>query len=179
MAIMAKSNAANSKQPAKFAWIVAGIFAFAIGLVFPLQAALTQHFPLWLSANHYVPGELEVTQFHLPTRRSGPRIDGQIHPGGQHITTSGHHLNIERFVDPKDIPGRRVPLRGEIEGQRIAVLYLPKDADVLRWWDLPAVVLPETIQRASSSVFPTTALGLALVAFGAFCLRRGFPPSRG
>ena len=87
---------------------------------------------LWLYADHYVPAELEVKRFDPKPGDGGQGrlIEGVIHPGGEPVWTSDSDLAIRQFVSPADQTGRRVPLRGEIEGQRLAVWYWPKYTEV-------------------------------------------------
>ena len=154
-------------------WGALGLVALLIGAVWLLLAA--RHFNLWLYADHYVAAELEVTRFHpQPGPRSqGRTIEGVIHPGGAPALTSDRDLAIRQFVDPNESAGRRVPLRGEIEGRRLAVWYWPEHAGQVRWWHPPTVVMPGATQ-VGGVVVRDLLLGVAFVGGGLFCFRRGF-----
>src|SRR5215203_2397789 len=163
----------TSPWPA-FRWIVLGIFCFMMGFLFIL---LGLHIiPLWLNAEHYVAGELEVTRFDAGDgrpRRTGRTIEGVIHPGGEPVQASEGYINIAQFVDPNDITGRRIPLRNEIEGRRLAVLYWPEQSAVKRSSDLPQVVMPGATLRGGLIVRQLL-LGAAFVGASVFCVRRGY-----
>ena len=168
----------NGDRPVSLAglwWYLLGLLAFMIGALAMIVAM--EHFPLWLYADHYVAAELEVTRFHpqRSRRSSGPpdraTIEGIIHPGGERVLAKSVHLAIAQFVDPNDTTGRRLPLRGEIEGQRLAVWYWPEHDDVTCWWHAPTVVRPEAVARARDLVVPTVLIGAAFVGVGLYCFR--------
>ena len=154
-----------------FKWGSFGLLTLYIGLVFFMLAA--RDFNRWLYADHYVAAELEVTRFHPEpsgSRNKGRGIEGVIHPGGAKIWTSDGELAIKRFVDPGDRTGRRVPLRSEIEGTRLAVWYWPDHADVNRWWYPPMVIMPEAIPP--SVIVRDVLSSAAFFGVGLFCLLR-------
>src|SRR5215211_3356426 len=98
---------ATSPWPA-FRWMVLGIFSFMMGVLFALAGL--HIFPLWLNADHYVAGELEVTRFDAGDgrpRRTGRTIEGVIHPGGEPALATEGDIDIAQFVDPNDVTGRR------------------------------------------------------------------------
>lgn len=154
-------------------WGALGLLALLIGTVWLLAAAPS--FNLWLFADRYVVAELEVKRFQPKPGEGGQGrfIEGVIHPSGEPVVTSDTYLSIRRFVDPNDTTGRRVPLREEIEGQRLAVWYWPRHADVERWWHPPTVVMPGAT-RKGGVVVCNVLLGGAFVGVGLFCVRRGF-----
>src|SRR5215203_1940385 len=164
---------ATSPWPA-FRWIVLGIFSFMIGFLFILAGL--HILPLWLNSDHYVAGELEVTHFDAGDgrpRRTGRTIEGVIHPGGEPVQAIEGNIDITQFVDPNDITGRRIPLRNEIEGRRLAVLYWPGQSAVKRSSDLPQVVMPGATQRGGLIVRQLI-LGAAFVCVSVFCVRRAY-----
>ena len=88
------------------------------------------------------------------------------------MVTSDRDVAIKRFIRPGDHT-RNEPLPEEIEGQRLAVSYWPRHAEVKRWWHPPTVVSLGEIPRgpvAVLNVFP----GVALIGLALFCFRRGF-----
>jgi hypothetical protein len=154
-------------------WCALGLAPLLIGIVCFLIAAL--HLNLWLYADRYVAGELEVTRFD-PTpgqENQGRTIEGVIHPGGERAFTSDRDIAIGRFVDAKDTTGRRVPQPSEIEGRRIDVWYWPKHAEVAQWWHPPTVVMPGTTQPGGKVVLHLV-LGVAFVALGFVVMRLGW-----
>lgn len=164
---------ATSAWPA-FRWMVLGIFCFMLGVLFTLAGL--QVFPLWLNADHYVAGELEVTRFDAGDgrpRRTGRTIEGVIHPSGEPVRATEGDIDIAQFVDPDDITGRRVPARNEIEGRRLAVLYWPEQSAVKRPSDLPQVVMPGATQ-GGGLVLRQLSLGIAFVGVSVLCVRRGY-----
>ena len=154
-------------------WSALGLLALLIGAVWFLMAA--RHFNLWRYADHYVAAELEVTRFHPQPgpRGQGRIIEGVIHPSGEPIQTSDSYIAIRQFVDPNDVTGRRVPLRGEIEGRRLTVWHWPEHAGMKRWWHPPTVVMPGAT-REGGAVVRDVLIGVVFVGGGLFCFRRGF-----
>lgn len=158
------------------AWCVPAVFVLFIGGWFVLDAAM-RHFHYWLYADQYVPAELEVTRLDpRPMRRGqGLTIKGVIHPGGEQVQTNARDIAISQFVAPNERATRRVPLRGEIEGQRLAVLYWPEHPGVgeWNWWHPPTVIMPGATETGGA-VVRNLLLGIALGGIGVFCLRRGY-----
>ncbi len=154
-------------------WLGLGLLALLIGAVWFLAAARPLN--LWLYADYYVAAELEVTRFQPKPGEKGQGrfIEGVIHPSGESIQTSDTYIAVRQFVDPKDVTGRRVPLRSEVEGRRLTVWYWPEHAAVRHWWHPPTVVMPGATQRGSVVVLEVL-LGGAFVGVGVFCFRRGF-----
>jgi hypothetical protein len=154
-------------------WLGLGLLALLIGAVWFLAAA--RPFNLWLYADHYVAAEFEVTRFHpqLGEWAQGRIIEGVIHPSGEPVQTSDSYIAIRQFVDPNDVTGRRVPLRSELEGRRLAVWHWPQHAAVEHWWHPPTVVMPGATQRGGVAVCEVL-VGGAFVGIGLFCFRRGF-----
>lgn len=171
---MTKSNTGSPPPWAAFGWSVAAFLALLIGGMWLLTTA-ARHLPLWLCADRYVAAELEVTRFDPPSgpRNRGPRIEGVIHPGGEQVRAYSGDITITQFVDPNDRPGWRVPLREEIEGRRLAVLYWPEHDSVVRWWHSPTVVMPETVAGAGGLFLRNVLVVVAFVVVAVFCFRRG------
>ena len=158
-------------------WIALGLLALLIGFVWSWVAE--RQLRLWLCVDHYVAAELEVTRFIGKPRDSQARcwIEGVIQPGGERVVTSDRDVAIKRFIRPGD-RRRNEPLPEEIEGQRLAVSYWPRHAEVKRWWHPPTVVSPEEI-RGGAVVGRNVLLGVALLGAALFCFRRGFRYLRG
>ena len=154
-------------------WGALGFLPLLLGVVWFWLAA--RDFNLWLYADHYVAAELEVIRFHPQPgpKGQGRFIEAVIHPSGEPIQTSDSYIAIRRFVDPNDTTGRRVPLRGEIEGRRLTVWYWPEHARMIRWWHPPTVVMPGATVEGGA-VVRDVLIGIAFVVGGLFCFRRGF-----
>ena len=149
-----------------------GLFFLIIGLSWSLWAA--RGFGRWFYGSHYVAAELEVTKFTPKPRDSDAQswIDGVIHPGGEEVTARGGNIAINQHEGPNDRWGHP-PRPGELEGQRLPVLYWPHHAAMERWWHPPTVVAPGAIP-GDASVLCHIAISV-LFLFGAeYCFRRGF-----
>lgn len=153
-------------------WIALGLLALLIGFVWSWVAA--RQLRLSLCASHYVAAELEVTRFIGKPRNSQARcwIEGVIHPGGERVVTSDRDIAIKRFIRPGGHT-RNEPLPEEIEGQRLAVSFWPRHAEVKRWWHPPTVVSPEETP-GGAMVARNVVLSVSLLGIALFCFRRGF-----
>src|SRR5262245_1044838 len=98
---------------AAFGWSVLAFLSFCVTAVTLLNVAFL-HFPHWLCADRYVPGELEVIRLLPPGRRGGHRIEVVIHPGGERVWTDSWQIDISRFVAFGDRWTRHVPTPSEI-----------------------------------------------------------------
>ncbi len=170
---MTNGNGNTARSP----WL--GVLWCALSLL-PLMVAATlllmaaRHFNLWLYADQYVAAELEVKRFEPKPGDDGQGrlIEGVIHPGEEPVWTSDSDLAIRQFVSPADPTGRRVPLRREIEGKRLAVEHWPQHTKVARWWHPPTVVMPGAT-RQGGAVVCDALLGMAFVSLGLLCFRGG------
>ncbi len=155
------------------AWCILGVFAFFIALAIASNVAMRQ-VPLWLCADQYMAGELEVTRIDARAGRvrGGRAIDGVIHPGGEKVQALAQNLDLEEFIDPADRKTRFVPLPREIEGKRIGVLYWPDHPSIAQWWHPPTVLNPGATEVRLEIV--RNALLAAAFGLGAFvCFQRG------
>jgi hypothetical protein len=178
---MTTSNGVTRRQ----AWGIAGWFLLGVLVLWvgALRYLLTEETVLlWWYADRYVAAELEVTGLRpIRSRRStlGSWIDGVIHPGGEAVVADSRCI-----FPPADGTTRSGPAPDAREGQRLAVWYWPRHADVKRRWHPPTVVWPGATQRGGAVVrivLSWVAFGLAVV----FCFWRGFrkyrllvPPDR-
>lgn len=153
-------------------WMALALLALLVGFVWSWVAA--RQVRLWLWADHYVAAEMEVTRFLGKPRdsRARARIEGLIHPHGARVVTSDVYISVKQFIRPGD-HARKEPLPVDIEGQRIAVSYWPRNAGDKRWWHPPIVVSRGQIPRAAA-VAGNLLAGGVLLGFALFCFRRGF-----
>jgi hypothetical protein len=136
-------------RPSPWIGIALGALGFlflVIGLSWSRWAA--REFGRWHYGSHYVAAELEVTKFTPKPRDSSAQswIDGVIHPGGENVTARGGDIAINQYDGPNDRWGHQ-PRPGELEGQRIPVLYWPLHAGPTNWWQPPAVIVRGSIPR--------------------------------
>jgi hypothetical protein len=127
-------------------------------LVFGLGCCQLSIYDLQLLAfeEQYIDAELEITKYHLiaeegksvARRPHGRRrnnassrrnpIDGIIHPGGIPVHTNDRDISLS-VLDESDSVVVDRPLREEVEGQRIPVLYWTGDPAVRQWYHPPIV----------------------------------------
>jgi len=161
---MSKSDGRMAKSPwLGILWCALGLLPLVVGAVLLITAA-----------DHYVAVELEVRRFDPKPGEEGQGrlIEGVTHPGGEPVLTSDSYLAIRQFVSPADRSGRRVPLREEIESQRLPVWCWPRYAEAARWWYPPPVVMAGATQQGGAAVRDSL-LGLSFVGLGLSCVRRG------
>lgn len=170
--------------------ILMGVFLLILGLGC-LQLSVTDGQMLAV-ADEYIDAELEITKYHLTedegrvVKRRGRSyrasssnrrnaIEGVIHPGGIPVYTNDHDVSLS-VLDQSDSIVVDQPLRQEVEGQRVPVLYWTGDPAARRWYHPPIVTTTSRPSLVRTSVLGLVCLG-ALVGSVA-CFRYGMRRTR-
>lgn len=166
----------------QFTAMIGGILLIVIGLMWiPLNINI---FRLWWWNDEYVDAELEVIKYHRivdavphtrdrrgnrPSRTSSSPsvIEGIIHPGHIHVETNDRDVTVTVFETPDSMVGEK-PLREELEGKRLPIMYRPDQLGARSWWQPPAVLSPERIQVKDLAIHGT--ICVSLFAFGIWCI---------
>lgn len=162
----------------------------ALLLVFGLCCCQLSIYDVQLLAfeDQYIDAELEITKYHLievtggssrrgyrgrrssgSSRRSA--IEGIIRPGGIPVQTNDRDISLS-VLDESDSVVVEKPLREEVEGKRIAVLYWTGELAERRWYHPPIVT--------NASRPSPVRTGIIAVLCGAFlfgsvaCFRYGY-----
>lgn len=178
--------------PELFRQITCGV-AGALLLVLGLGClALSVHdVQLLAFEGEYIDAELEIVKYHYfedpgKTVRRGNRvrregssgrrnpIDGVIHPGGIPVHTNDRDISLA-VLDTSDAVVVERPLREEVEGKRLPVLYWTGDPAARGWYHPPLVTTAPRPSPVRTGVSAVLCGGLLFAAVASF---RGTRPRR-